>query len=113
MMIMAAASLSIVLALFSTFLCSKYQAFGAMQIATLGLTLTLFLLIAVLSMFKSKLVFAFSYMVCEVIVILPMVLFWGMTVAILNPTESKMVWFDWSCRHMRLYPGWIYSFIGE
>lgn len=92
MMIMAAASLSIVLALFSTYLCSKYQAFGAMQIATLGLTLTLFLLIAVLSMFKSKLVFAFSYMVCEVIVILPMVLFWGMTVAILNPTESKK-WF--------------------
>lgn len=92
MMIMAAASLSIVLALFSTFLCSKYQALGAMQIATFGLSVTLFILIVVISMFKSKFVFAISYMVCEVIVILPMVLFWGMTVAILNPSESKK-WF--------------------
>jgi ATP/ADP translocase len=92
MMIMGAASLSIVLALFSTFLCSKYQALGAMQIATFGLSITLFILIAVISMFKSKFVFGISYMVCEVIVILPMVLFWGMTVGILNPSESKK-WF--------------------
>ena len=92
MMIMAAASLSIVLALFSTYLCSKYQALGAMQIATFGLSITLFVLIGVISMFKSQIVFAFSYMVCEVIVILPMVLFWGMTVGVLNPSESKK-WF--------------------
>ena len=62
-----------------------------MQIATLDLTLTLFLLIAVLSMFKSACICFFIYGF-EVIVILPMVLFWGMTVAILNPTESKK-WF--------------------
>ena len=34
LMIMAAASLSIVLAIFTTYLCGRFQAFGAMRIAT-------------------------------------------------------------------------------
>ena len=76
MMIMAAASLSILLALLSTYLCSKYQAFGAMQIATFGLSTATVISIVCISLFKSQTVLIFSYMICEVTVILPMVLFW-------------------------------------
>ena len=92
MMIMAAASLSILLALLSTYLCSKYQAFGAMQIATFGLSIATVISIVCISLFKSQTVLIFSYMICEVTVILPMVLFWGMAVGVLNPSESKK-WF--------------------
>ncbi|MBP52276.1 MAG: hypothetical protein CMI27_03935 [Opitutae bacterium] len=96
LMIMGAASLSIVLALLSTYLCSKYQAFGAMQIATASLVFALVIIVASLFVTKGmgveKGIFIFAYMICEVIVILPMVLFWGMAVGILNPSESKK-WF--------------------
>ena len=92
MMIMAAASLSILLALFSTYLCSRFQAFGAMQFATFGLSSAVVVAIALIFIMKTQPVFAFSYMICEVTVILPMVLFWGMAVGVLNPSESKK-WF--------------------
>lgn len=93
LMIMAAASLSIVLALFTTYLCGRFQAFGAMRIATAGIVVTLLAMVCVVYLFgnkgETKPIYVFAYMLCETIVILPMVLFWGMAVGILNPTESK------------------------
>ena len=93
LMIMAAASLSIILAIFTTYLCGRFQAYGAMKIATLGLVCILCVVIALVFLFGSrgeaKSIYVFAYMICEVIVILPMVLFWGMAVGVLNPTESK------------------------
>ncbi len=93
LMIMAAASLSIVLAVFTTYLCGRFQAFGAMRIATAGLVLSLVGIIALVFYLgnsgENKIIYVFAYMLCEVIVILPMVLFWGMAVGVLNPTESK------------------------
>jgi ATP/ADP translocase len=93
LMIMAAASLSIVLAIFTTYLCGRFQAYGAMKIATAGLVFILGVVIAFVFLLgkhgEVKAVYVFAYMICEVIVILPMVLFWGMAVGVLNPTESK------------------------
>ena len=93
LMIMAAASLSIVLALFTTYLCGRFQAFGAMRIATSGIVITLLAMVCVVYLFgnkgETKPIYVFAYMLCETIVILPMVLFWGMAMGVLNPTESK------------------------
>ncbi len=93
LMIMAAASLSIVLAIFTTYLCGRFQAFGAMRIATAGLVLSLIGIIGLVYQFgnsgETKIIYVLAYMLCEVIVILPMVLFWGMAVGVLDPTESK------------------------
>ena len=93
LMIMAAASLSIVLAIFTTYLCGRFQAYGAMKMATSGLVIALVAIIALVFFFgakgETKSIYVFAYMLCEVIVILPMVLFWGMAVGVLNPTESK------------------------
>ena len=93
LMIMAAASLSIVLALFTTYLCGRFQAYGAMKIATIGIILTLIGMVCLVYFFGNdgvnKPIYVFAYMLCETIVILPMVLFWGMAVGVLNPTESK------------------------
>tara|TARA_B110000003_G_scaffold251839_2_gene265899 strand:- start:4794 stop:6902 length:2109 start_codon:yes stop_codon:yes gene_type:complete len=93
LMIMAAASLSIVLALFTTYLCGRFQAFGAMRIATSGIVVTLLVMVCLVYLFgnkgETKPIYVFAYMLCETIVILPMVLFWGMAMGVLNPTESK------------------------
>jgi hypothetical protein len=93
LMIMAAASLSIILAIFTTYLCGRFQAFGAMRIATSGIVVTLFAMVFVVYLFgnkgETKPIYVFAYMLCETIVILPMVLFWGMAMGVLNPTESK------------------------
>ena len=93
LMIMAAASLSIILALLSTFLCERFQAYGAMRIATAGIVLTLTILVPIVYFLGekggTKPIYVFAYMICETIVILPMVLFWGMAMGVLNPTESK------------------------
>ena len=93
LMIMGAASLSIILAMFTTYLCGRFQAFGAMKIATAGLVASLSAIIALVFFFgdkgQTKEIYVLAYMLCEVIVILPMVLFWGMAVGVLNPTESK------------------------
>ncbi len=93
LMIMGAASLSIVLALLSTYLCERFQAFGAMRIATAGIILTLIALVPIVFLFgakgETKPIYVFAYMLCETMVILPMVLFWGMAMGVLNPTESK------------------------
>ena len=93
LMIMAAASLSIILALLSTYLCERFQAYGAMRIATAGIILTLCALVPIVYLLggkgETKPIYVFAYMLCETIVILPMVLFWGMAMGVLNPTESK------------------------
>ncbi|MDC0157882.1 hypothetical protein OAK38_08980 [Verrucomicrobia bacterium] len=93
LMIMGAASLSIILAMFTTYLCGRFQAYGAMKIATAGLVASLSAIIALVFFFgdkgQTKEIYVLAYMLCEVIVILPMVLFWGMAVGVLNPTESK------------------------
>jgi hypothetical protein len=93
LMIMGAASLSIVLALLSTYLCERFQAYGAMKIATAGIVITLISLVPIVFLFgemgQTKPIYVFAYMLCETIVILPMVLFWGMAMGVLNPTESK------------------------
>ncbi|MEK9773757.1 MAG: Npt1/Npt2 family nucleotide transporter [Opitutae bacterium] len=93
LMIMGAASLSIVLALLSTYLCERFQAYGAMRIATAGIVITLIALVPVVFLLgakgETKPIYVFAYMLCETIVILPMVLFWGMAMGVLNPTESK------------------------
>lgn len=93
LMIMAAASLSIVLALFTTYLCGRFQAYGAMRYATSGIVFTLLAMVCIVYFFgnkgDTKPIYVFAYMLCETIVILPMVLFWGMAVGVLNPTESK------------------------
>ena len=93
LMIMGAASLSIVLALLSTYLCERFQAYGAMRIATAGIIITLIALVPIVFLFgakgETKPIYVFAYMLCETIVILPMVLFWGMAMGVLNPTESK------------------------
>jgi hypothetical protein len=93
LMIMGAASLSIVLALLSTYLCERYQAYGAMRMATAGIIITLIVLIPIVFLFgakgETKPIYVFAYMLCETMVILPMVLFWGMAMGVLNPTESK------------------------
>ena len=93
LMIMAAASLSIVLALFTTYLCGRFQAYGAMRYATSGIVFTLLAMVCIVYFFgnkgETKPIYIFAYMLCETIVILPMVLFWGMAVGVLNPTESK------------------------
>ena len=76
-MIMAAASLSILLALLTTYLCGRFQAYGAMKLAIGGLAVTMIGVVAAVSLSGStnKAVFVVAYMVCEVVVILPMVLF--------------------------------------
>ena len=93
LMIMAAASLSIVLALLTTYLCGRFQAYGAMRIATAGIVVTLLAMVCLVYIFgnkgETKPIYVFAYMLCETIVILPMVLFWGMAMGVLNPTESK------------------------
>ena len=93
LMIMAAASLSIILAILSTYLCERFQAYGAMRIATAGIILTLCALVPIVYFLggkgETKPIYVFAYMLCETIVILPMVLFWGMAMGVLNPTESK------------------------
>ncbi len=93
LMIMAAASLSIVLALFTTYLCGRFQAYGAMRYAISGIVMTLLAMVCIVYFFgnkgETKPIYIFAYMLCETIVILPMVLFWGMAVGVLNPTESK------------------------
>jgi hypothetical protein len=93
LMIMAAASLSIVLALFTTYLCGRFQAYGAMRIATFGIVVTLLAMVCLVYFLgnkgETKLIYVFAYMLCETIVILPMVLFWGMAMGVLNPSESK------------------------
>ena len=82
LMIMGAASLSIILALLSTYLCERFQAYGAMRIATAGIVITLISLVPIVFLFgelgQTKPIYVFAYMLCETIVILPMVLFWGM-----------------------------------
>ena len=93
LMIMAAASLSIILAILSTYLCERFQAYGAMRIATAGIIITLCILVPIVYLLggkgETKPIYVFAYMLCETIVILPMVLFWGMAMGVLNPTESK------------------------
>ena len=92
LMIMAAASLSIMLALLTTYLCGRFQAFGAVKITIAGLVVAMTAVVAAVSIIGGKVVAAGAYMVCEVVVVMPMVLYWGMAMGVLNPKESKK-WF--------------------
>ena len=92
LVLMGAAAFSIILAILSTFLCVRYQAYGAMQVVSLILVLALFLIIAFVFLHKFKITFVVAYLICEVVVILPTVLFWAMSSGVLNPSESKK-WF--------------------
>ena len=89
---MGAALFSIILATLAAYLCNRYQAYGAMQITTSSIVLVLVVITIFLFLNKEKIVFVFAYMICEVVVILPMVLFWGIALGIMNPRESKR-WF--------------------
>ena len=84
LVLMGAAAFSIILAILSTFLCVRYQAYGAMQVVSLILVLALFLIIAFVFLHKFKITFVVAYLICEVVVILPTVLFWAMSSGVLN-----------------------------
>ena len=48
--------------------------------------------VAAIGLAGGKVVAVLTYMVCDVVVVTPMVLFWGLAVGVLNPKESKQ-WF--------------------
>ena len=92
LMIMSAASLSIMLALLTTYLCGRFQAYGAVKITIGGLIVAMAGVVSTFSLVGGKLVATGAYMICEVVVVMPMVLYWGMAMGVLNPKESKR-WF--------------------
>lgn len=92
LMIMAAAAMSSVVALFTTYLCGRFQVYGATKLALTVLAVVLGGVVAAIALAGGKVVAVLTYMVCDVVVVTPMVLFWGLAVGVLNPKESKQ-WF--------------------
>ena len=92
LMIMAAAGMSSVIALFTTYLCARIQVYGALKLALTALAVALTGVVAAIGLAGGKVVAVLTYMVCDVVVVTPMVLFWGLAVGVLNPKESKQ-WF--------------------
>tara|TARA_B100000614_G_scaffold60864_1_gene53880 strand:- start:383 stop:3154 length:2772 start_codon:yes stop_codon:yes gene_type:complete len=92
LMIMAAAAMSSVVALFTTYLCARIQVYGALKLALTALAVALIGVVAAIGLAGGKVVAVLTYMVCDVVVVTPMVLFWGLAVGVLNPKESKQ-WF--------------------
>ena len=99
LMIMAAAVMSSVVAVFVTYLCGRVQVYGAMKLAMGALAAAMAGVVAAVFFATGQEVGVFSqvvavitYMVCDVVVVTPMVLFWGLAVGVLNPKESKR-WF--------------------
>ena len=92
LMIMAAAAMSSVVALFTTYLCAKIQVYGTMKLALTALVVALAGVVAAITLANGKVVAVLTYMVCDVVVVTPIVLFWGLAVGVLNPKESKQ-WF--------------------
>ena len=92
LMIMAAAAMSSVVALFTTYLCARIQVYRVLKLALTALALALTGVVATIGLVGGKVVAVLAYMVCDVVVVTPMVLFWGLAVGVLNPKESKQ-WF--------------------
>lgn len=92
LMVMAAAGLSVMLAMLTTYLCGRFQAYGAMKLTIGGMIIGMTAVVGAFSTLSGKVTATIAYMVCEVVVVMPMVLFWGMAMGVLNPKESKK-WF--------------------
>jgi len=92
LMIMAAAVMSSAVAVFVTYLCGRFQVYGAMKLAMAGLAAAMAGVVAAVFVAPGKVVAVVTYMVCDVVVVTPMVLFWGLAIGVLNPQESKR-WF--------------------
>ena len=92
LMIMTAAVMSSVVAVFVTYLCARFQVYGAMKLAMGALAAAMAGVVAAVFFAPGKVVAVITYMVSDVVVVTPMVLFWGLTVGVLNPKESKR-WF--------------------
>ena len=92
LMIMAAAVMSSVVAVFITYLCGRFQVYGAMKLAMGALAAAMAGVVAAVFFASGKVVAAITYMVCDMVVVTPMVLFWGLAIGVLNPRESKR-WF--------------------
>ena len=90
-MILAAAAMSSVVALFITYLCARFQVYGTMKLVLMALAVALAgVVVAIAGGWKSRR--GGDVLVCDVAVVTPMVLFWGLAVRVLNPKESKE-WF--------------------
>ena len=92
LMIMSAAVVSSVLAVFITYLCGRFQVYGAMKLSMGALAAAMVGVVAAVFFASGPVVAVITYMVCDVVVVTPMVLFWGLAVGVLNPKESKR-WF--------------------
>ena len=92
LMIMAAAVVSSVLAVFITYLCGRFQVYGAMKLAMGALAAAMAGVVIAVYFASGSVVAVITYMVCDVVVVTPMVLFWGLAIGVLNPKESKQ-WF--------------------
>jgi len=92
LMIMAAAVMSSAVAVFVTYLCGRFQVYGAMKLAMAGLAAAMAGVVAAVFVAPGEVVAVVTYMVCDVVVVTPMVLFWGLAIGVLNPQESKR-WF--------------------
>ena len=92
LMIMTAAVMSSIVAVFITYLCARFQVYGAMKLAMGSLAVAMAGMVAAVFFSSGKVVAVITYMVCDVVVVTPMVLFWGLAVGVLNPKESKR-WF--------------------
>ncbi|HJO09394.1 MAG TPA: Npt1/Npt2 family nucleotide transporter [Verrucomicrobiota bacterium] len=92
LMIMAAAVMSSVVAVFITYLCGRFQVYGAMKLALGALAAAMAGVVAAVFFAAGKVIAVITYMVCDMVVVTPMVLFWGLAVGVLNPKESKR-WF--------------------
>ena len=93
LMIMTAAVMSSIVAVFITYLCARFQVYGAMKLAMGSLAAAMAGVVAAVFLpCAGKVVAVITYMVSDVVVVTPMVLFWGLAVGVLNPKESKR-WF--------------------
>ena len=92
LMIMSAAVMSSVVAVFITYLCGRFQVYGAMKLSMGALAAAMAGVVAAVFFASGPVVAVITYMVCDVVVVTPMVLFWGLAVGVLNPKESKR-WF--------------------
>ncbi len=92
LMIMTAAVMSSIVAVFITYLCARFQVYGAMKLAMGSLAAAMAGVVAAVFFAHGKVVAVITYMVSDVVVVTPMVLFWGLAVGVLNPKESKR-WF--------------------
>ena len=94
LMIMTAAVMSSIVAVFITYLCARFQVYGAMKLAMGSLAAAMAgVVVAVFytaeKLVAGKVVAVITYMVSDVVVVTPMVLFWGLAVGVLNPKNRS------------------------